>query len=79
MHRDPIINFLNCNEIFGRGVKVFAASFWIGVVWTIWKLRNDLIFNEDAPVYSRIVEELKSEMLVLVTYKDPKIGRKIHH
>ncbi|KAL8509549.1 hypothetical protein ACS0TY_016681 [Phlomoides rotata] len=45
-HNNTVIHFLLFGECLGRGTKVrVAATIWIGTVWSLWNLRNEVVFN----------------------------------
>ncbi|KAL8472479.1 hypothetical protein ACS0TY_029623 [Phlomoides rotata] len=45
-HINPTSHFSMFENCMGRGKKVkVAACIWIGIVWSIWNLRNEVIFN----------------------------------
>lgn len=49
IHRCPIGNLLHFSSHFGTD-KCFriAASIRVGIIWSVWKTRNDKIFNDIA-------------------------------
>ncbi|KAL8547093.1 hypothetical protein ACS0TY_006716 [Phlomoides rotata] len=46
LHISPSVHFSYFAECLGNGQKRKAASsIWIGIVWGIWNLRNEVIFK----------------------------------
>ncbi|KAL8465235.1 hypothetical protein ACS0TY_034659 [Phlomoides rotata] len=39
-----------------------GTTIWIGIVWSIWNLRNDYIFKGNSPKVDRTVENLKIQL-----------------
>ncbi|KAL8505247.1 hypothetical protein ACS0TY_016465 [Phlomoides rotata] len=39
-----------------------GTTIWIGIVWSIWNLRNDIIFNGISLNLDRAVENLKIQL-----------------
>lgn len=46
LHSDSIIHFLQFSECLGKGkLCKITSTLWIITVWSIWNLRNDVLFN----------------------------------
>jgi hypothetical protein len=43
----------------GKRGKQCLAIIWNSLVWSIWKFRNDLIFNNEAVVIEEVVDHVK--------------------
>ncbi|KAL8493193.1 hypothetical protein ACS0TY_024418 [Phlomoides rotata] len=62
-HIEPIEHFLQHGEILGGHTnKRIAYSLWVGRIWLIWKIRNDLIFNNINPSVEKAVGEIKARL-----------------
>ncbi|KAL8541411.1 hypothetical protein ACS0TY_002612 [Phlomoides rotata] len=59
-HINPSSHFLLFENCLGRGEKAkVAASIWIGIEWSIWNLRNEVIFNKIAINVEREMNKIK--------------------
>ncbi|KAL8481726.1 hypothetical protein ACS0TY_028027 [Phlomoides rotata] len=46
LHESPSTHFLQFRDYLGKGDRAkVAATIWIGVTWSIWNLRNNVVFN----------------------------------
>ncbi|KAL8468506.1 hypothetical protein ACS0TY_031644 [Phlomoides rotata] len=60
LHIVPSRHFLLFENCLGRGAKAkVAASIWIGIVWSIWTLRNDVIFNKAVINVEKVICKIK--------------------
>lgn len=58
-HCNPVINVLQFSDSLGKSkLKRVAVTIWIGVVWTIWNLRND-VFDNGNFLLDRVATYLK--------------------
>ncbi|XP_021990974.1 uncharacterized protein LOC110887709 [Helianthus annuus] len=48
--------------------KVFSAIFQV-VIWSIWKMRNEVIFGNEYPNISKVVDESKSMSFLWIKYQ----------
>ncbi|KAL8552289.1 hypothetical protein ACS0TY_001111 [Phlomoides rotata] len=49
LHINPSTHFLTFAECLGRGERIkVATTLWTGIVWSIWNLRNEVIFKKVA-------------------------------
>ncbi|KAL8536827.1 hypothetical protein ACS0TY_012122 [Phlomoides rotata] len=74
-HCEPKRSLLQHSELFGSKNKDIATTIWVGVVWTIWNLRNDVIFNNAQKNIRKIVEEVKGRLWSWISTKR-KNGKK---
>lgn len=73
-HQVPIKNFLQNSSLIGSGKDSrMADTLWIGVVWTLWNVRNDRIFNDIIPEATKIWEEIKARMWSWLSVKYCKV------
>lgn len=45
-----------------RKVKNMIVSIWLGVIWSIWRWRNKIIFKNGAMSIEKLVDELRSRV-----------------
>lgn len=63
MHNNPTLNFLHNNVIFDSKKEMwFVNIVWFGVVWTIWKMHNETIFDNVSPIPNDICKEIKERV-----------------
>lgn len=62
-----------CNQVADRKLKRIATSIWIGVAWTIWKCRNETIFDNIVPILHKVPDELKGTLWSWGSVKFPNV------
>ncbi|KAL8552774.1 hypothetical protein ACS0TY_001455 [Phlomoides rotata] len=71
MQCKPSLNLIaHCGAFRGKKGKIFSVSVWSCVVWVIWKLRNDVIFNNVEVCFDKVVEEIKARIWSWFVTKD---------
>lgn len=59
-HINPIEHFLQHADMLGdRDKTEMASSLWVGTMWSIWTMRNNLIFNNENPNVDKLLEKSK--------------------
>ncbi|KAL8485478.1 hypothetical protein ACS0TY_027685 [Phlomoides rotata] len=75
LHIIPSIHFLLFENSLGRGYKAkAAASIWIGMVWSIWKLRNEVIFNKATINLERELSKIKINVWNWISIKEVRLS-----
>lgn len=60
MHINPSIHFLQFSEALGRKkLRKVAFFIWVGSVWSLWNLRNDVLFNNGSVAIDKVISILK--------------------
>ncbi|KAL8505444.1 hypothetical protein ACS0TY_016621 [Phlomoides rotata] len=72
---NPSRHFMMFENYIGRGKKAkAAASIWIGIVWSIWFLRNEVIFNKAVINVEKETTKLKANMWNWILVHEPRLG-----
>ncbi|KAL8488771.1 hypothetical protein ACS0TY_024901 [Phlomoides rotata] len=68
-------HFLIFENCLGRGKKAkVAATIWIGTVWSIWNLRNEVIFNKIGIDVEREMNKVKINVWNWIRVKEPRLA-----
>ncbi|KAL8467114.1 hypothetical protein ACS0TY_035988 [Phlomoides rotata] len=60
LHEIPEVHFLQFCECLGKGNRAkIAATIWIGVTWSIWNMRNNVVFDKKMVNLEREVTNIK--------------------
>ncbi|GFP87170.1 hypothetical protein PHJA_000860700 [Phtheirospermum japonicum] len=54
----------------GKRGKSVSMCIWLGVVWVLWKWRNDMVHNNVEIVEDKLVEEIKARTWSWISVKD---------
>lgn len=49
----------HCQIGRGKKNKIIVSCIWLGVIWVIWKWRNDIIFRGGSFILEKIIEEIR--------------------
>lgn len=72
-HSDPLVNFLQHGEMFeSTSQGNLASTLWIAAIWSIWKTRNEKIFEHIIPKIRKLVEEIKARLWSWLVVKNSK-------
>ncbi|KAL8515050.1 hypothetical protein ACS0TY_013944 [Phlomoides rotata] len=75
LHIAPSSHFLLFENCLGRGNKAkVATSMWIGIVWSIWTLRNEVIFNKAVINVEKALNKIKINVWYWMVAKEAKIS-----
>ncbi|KAL8469023.1 hypothetical protein ACS0TY_032010 [Phlomoides rotata] len=73
-HVNPSSHFMMFENCMGRGKKAkVAASIWTGIVWNIWSLRNEVIFNKAEINVERETIKLKANVRNWISTYEPRL------
>lgn len=67
----PIGHFLQVSDMLGKGkLRAIATSIWICTTWSIWCLRNDVIFNQGQLNLDRFIISIKIKIWNWISCRD---------
>lgn len=73
-HDASVASFLHwCRDFGASKHKKIVSTFWIDTIWTIWKCRNELIFDGIVACLDKVIDELKARLWSWLTVKVPEI------
>lgn len=71
-HSSPIGHFLQVSDLFEkRKLRATAIAIWVCTSWSIWCLRNDLIFNQGQLNLDRFITSIKIRIWNWISCRDP--------
>ncbi|KAL8516857.1 hypothetical protein ACS0TY_015205 [Phlomoides rotata] len=74
LHEVPTIHFLQFSEGLGKGNRAkVAATLWIGIIWNIWILRNNVVFEKALINLEREVTKIKISVWNWISAKDRRL------
>lgn len=75
-HKNPVEHFFfwQHSAMVGRGKSSrLVDTIWIGPEWSIWKVRNDVIFNGKGVVPATIWDEIRARVWLWLTMKTERM------
>lgn len=70
-HDCPITHFLQVSDMLGKKkLRVIASAIWICTAWSVWCLRNDVIFNQGQINLDRFLTSIKIKIWNWISCRD---------
>lgn len=58
----------------GKIDKLLSVCIWLGVVWVVWKWRNNIVHRKVVLAEDKTVEEIKARTWSWFSVKDPSVS-----